>query len=40
MTAPNLKNPNAITGITSSVGIGTTAFVGVLTNTSGSNNSI
>ena len=37
MTAPNLKNPNAITGITSSVGIGTTTFVGVLTNTSGSN---
>lgn len=37
MTAPNLKNPNTITGITSSVGIGTTAFVGVLTNTSGSN---
>lgn len=37
MTAPNLKNPNSIIGITTSVGIGTTAFVGVLTNTANSN---
>ena len=37
MAAPNLKNPNTITGITSSVGIGTTAITGILTNTSASN---
>jgi hypothetical protein len=37
MAAPNLKNPNTITGITSSVGITTTDITGILTNTSGSN---
>ena len=37
MAAPNIKNPTTITGITTSVGIGTTAVVGVLTNTSSSN---
>ena len=37
MTAPNLKNPNKITGITTSVGLGTTAITGILTNTSASN---
>jgi hypothetical protein len=37
MTAPNLKNPTTITGITTVVGLNTTAVVGVLTNTSGSN---
>ena len=37
MTTPNLKNPNTITGITSSVGITTTAITGILTNTSDSN---
>jgi hypothetical protein len=37
MTAPNLKNPTTITGITTSVGIGTTAVTGILTNTSASN---
>jgi hypothetical protein len=37
MTAPNLKNPTTITGITTSVGIGTTAITGILTNTSASN---
>jgi hypothetical protein len=37
MTAPNLKNPTTITGITTSVGIGTTAVTGILTNTTGSN---
>lgn len=37
MTAPNIKNPSAIIGITSSVGIGTTVITGILTNTSGSN---
>jgi hypothetical protein len=37
MAAPNLKNPTTITGITSSVGIGTTVITGILTNTSASN---
>jgi hypothetical protein len=37
MAAPNLKNPTTITGITTSVGIGTTAVTGILTNTSASN---
>lgn len=37
MTAPNLKNPTTITGITTSVGIVTTAVTGILTNTTGSN---
>lgn len=37
MAAPNIKNPTTITGITSSVGIGTTETVGVVTNSSGSN---
>lgn len=37
MAAPNLKNPNTILGITSSVGITTTAITGIVTNTSGSN---
>jgi hypothetical protein len=37
MAAPNLKNPTTITGITTSVGIGTTAITGILTNTSASN---
>jgi hypothetical protein len=37
MTAPNLKNPISITGMTTSVGIGTTAVTGILTNTSASN---
>jgi hypothetical protein len=37
MAAPNLKNPTTITGITSSVGIGTTAITGIVTNTSSSN---
>lgn len=37
MAAPNLKNPNFIVGITSSVGIATTAIVGILTNTASSN---
>lgn len=37
MAAPNLKNPTTITGITTSVGIGTTAIVGILTNAAGSN---
>ena len=36
MTAPNLKNPTTITGITTSVGIGTTAVTGIITNTTGS----
>lgn len=36
MTAPNLKNPISITGITTSVGLGTTAITGILTNTSAS----
>jgi hypothetical protein len=37
MAPPNLKNPTTITGITTSVGIGTTAVTGILTNTSASN---
>ena len=37
MTAPNLKNPSVITGITTVVGLGTTAITGILTNTSASN---
>ena len=37
MTAPNLKNPTTITGITTVVGLGTTAVTGILTNTTGSN---
>ena len=37
MTAPNLKNPIRITGITTVVGLGTTAVTGILTNTTGSN---
>jgi hypothetical protein len=37
MAAPNLKNPNTITGITSSIGITTTAITGILTNVSSSN---
>jgi len=37
MTAPNLKNPISITGITTCVGLGTTAITGILTNTAGSN---
>ena len=37
MTAPNLKNPSIITGITTVVGLGTTAVTGILTNTTGSN---
>lgn len=37
MAAPNLKNPTSITGITTVVGLGTTAVTGILTNTSGSN---
>ena len=37
MAAPNLKNPTTITGMTTSVGIGTTAVTGILTNTAGSN---
>lgn len=37
MAAPNLKNPTTITGMTTSVGIGTTAITGILTNTAGSN---
>jgi len=36
MTAPNLKNPISITGITTCVGLGTTAVTGILTNTSAS----
>ena len=36
MTAPNLKNPIRITGITTVVGLGTTAVTGILTNTAGS----
>ena len=36
MTAPNLKNPTTITGITTVVGLGTTAVTGILTNTTGS----
>lgn len=37
MAAPNLKNPTIITGITTVVGLGTTAVTGILTNTGGSN---
>ena len=37
MTAPNLKNPITITGKTARSGITTTAVVGILTNSSGSN---
>ena len=37
MTAPNLKNPTTILGITTAVGLGTTAVTGILTNTTGSN---
>jgi len=37
MTAPNLKNPNKITGITTSVGLGTTDITDIITNTSASN---
>ena len=37
MTAPNLKNPSIITGITTVVGLGTTVATGILTNTSASN---
>lgn len=37
MAAPNIKNPTTITGITTTVGLGTTAVTGILTNTSGSN---
>jgi hypothetical protein len=37
MAAPNLKNPSIITGITTVVGLGTTAVTGILTNTSASN---
>jgi len=37
MAAPNLKNPTTITGITTVVGLGTTAITGILTNASGSN---
>jgi len=37
MTAPNLKNPIEIIGLSTSVGLGTTAPVGILTNNSGSN---
>ena len=37
MAAPNLKNPTTIIGITTVVGLGTTAVTGILTNTAGSN---
>jgi hypothetical protein len=37
MAAPNLKNPTTIIGITTVVGLGTTAVTGILTNTDGSN---
>lgn len=37
MAAPNIKNPTTITGITTVVGLGTTAVTGILTNTAGSN---
>lgn len=37
MAAPNIKNPTTITGITTVVGLNTTAVTGILTNTSGSN---
>lgn len=37
MTSPNIKNPNSIIGVTTTVGIGTTDFVGILTNSPDSN---
>lgn len=37
MASPNLISPTSIIGFTTSVGIGTTAFVGVLTNPASSN---
>ena len=37
MAPPNLKNPTTILGITTVVGLGTTAVTGILTNTTGSN---
>lgn len=37
MAPPNLKNPTTITGKTARSGITTTAVVGILTNSSGSN---
>jgi hypothetical protein len=37
MAAPNLKNPTTITGKTARSGITTTAVVGIVTNSSGSN---
>jgi hypothetical protein len=37
MAPPNLKNPTTILGITTVVGLGTTAVTGILTNTSASN---
>jgi hypothetical protein len=37
MAPPNLKNPTTIIGITTVVGLGTTAVTGILTNTAGSN---
>ena len=37
MAPPNIKNPTTITGITTTVGLGTTAVTGILTNTAGSN---
>jgi hypothetical protein len=37
MASPNIKNPISIIGLTTSVGIATTSFVGILTNLSNSN---
>jgi hypothetical protein len=37
MAAPNIKNPTTITGKTARSGITTTAVVGIVTNSSGSN---
>ena len=37
MTAPKHKNPSIITGKTARVGIGTTAVVGIVTNSAASN---
>jgi hypothetical protein len=37
MASPNIKNPATIIGLTTSVGIATTAFIGIITNTSNSN---
>jgi hypothetical protein len=37
MAAPNLKNPSSIIGITTVVGLGTTAVTGILTNPASSN---